>query len=261
MQPSTPATPPARHQVQPHGPPCPPLARPALPNPACTVRAAAMRMEADHPPRPKQAKPKPDLDQPSTLHRCGVCLCACPDVVQRCPSHPASALPLGLASERHSALQPSPASQPSIACRNHRQASRRPVTPLLLENTATRQQYIRSTLLPVVAPHGIHPLPRPRTVCELGTPYLAGIAIVPHPNPSCPAHESRTRSTQRHDVATSPVLCPHSTYIPYQSYSHRRPDQCRMPPTRLLLADAVQTRPRPTLDPLFDDRRMQDIKE
>lgn len=31
-------------------PPCPLLARPALPNSACTVRAAALRMEADHPP-------------------------------------------------------------------------------------------------------------------------------------------------------------------------------------------------------------------
>lgn len=55
-----------------------------LPNSACTVRAAALCMEADHPPRPK---PKPDLNQPTSPHRCGV-LCACPDVVQHCPSSP-----------------------------------------------------------------------------------------------------------------------------------------------------------------------------
>lgn len=156
-------------------------------------------------------------------------------------------------------VQPSFASQPSIACRHQCQTSGRPVTPLLLDHTATRQQYLRSTPLPVVTPRGIRSLPRPRTACELGT--SEGSPSSPTPKSFLSCHESRPRSTQRNVVVGLVLLLPHGTYRTSRAaIVDQIMFEC-LPPTGLLLADVVPTRHRPTVDPVFDDRRMQDIKE
>lgn len=116
--------------------------------------------------------------------------------------HPASALP----SERHIALQPSPTSQPSIACRNQCRTSSRPVTRVLLDHTATKPP-VHASVRPavVVAPHGIRSLPRPRTACELCTSQ--GSPPSPTPKSFLSCHESRPRSAQKNVVVSLLCFC------------------------------------------------------